>query len=215
MTVRKKAETGENNPQLALDLANTVDWRLSARPVELWPDYAALVRWGREHGLLSARELEQWIAWAESSPGAARTALEHARTLREVIYRLFAAHLRGTAPAQADLDGFAAAWRTARRGERLIHRAEGFAWTPAQDERPTGFLGPVVRAAGELLTSPLAARVGQCQDERGCGWLFLDTSHARRRKWCNMGDCGNRAKARRHYARVKGTPDAVRRRKSG
>jgi predicted RNA-binding Zn ribbon-like protein len=42
--------------------------------------------------------------------------------------------------------------------------------------------------------------VGECEGE-GCSWLFLDTSRNRSRRWCSMEDCGNRAKARRHYER--------------
>jgi predicted RNA-binding Zn ribbon-like protein len=51
------------------------------------------------------------------------------------------------------------------------------------------------------MTGPRAERVRQCADEQGCGWLFLDQSRLNNRRWCSMGDCGNRAKARRHYRR--------------
>lgn len=34
-----------------------------------------------------------------------------------------------------------------------------------------------------------------------CGWLFLDETRNGRRRWCLMETCGNRAKARRNYAR--------------
>jgi predicted RNA-binding Zn ribbon-like protein len=34
-----------------------------------------------------------------------------------------------------------------------------------------------------------------------CHWLFVDRSRNRTRVWCDMRVCGNRAKARRHYAR--------------
>jgi predicted RNA-binding Zn ribbon-like protein len=57
-------------------------------------------------------------------------------------------------------------------------------------------LWPVARSAAELLTSGDLARVGQCPGEE-CGWLFLDTSRAGRRQWCDMADCGNLAKVRR------------------
>jgi predicted RNA-binding Zn ribbon-like protein len=57
------------------------------------------------------------------------------------------------------------------------------------------------RSAVELLTSPALARVRLCADDRGCGWLFLDNSPNRTRKWCDIRDCGNRAKARRYHLR--------------
>jgi predicted RNA-binding Zn ribbon-like protein len=33
--------------------------------------------------------------------------------------------------------------------------------------------------------------------------LFLDTSRNRSRRWCDMKDCGNRAKVKRHYQKSK------------
>jgi predicted RNA-binding Zn ribbon-like protein len=38
-------------------------------------------------------------------------------------------------------------------------------------------------------------------DGPNCSWIFLDTSKAGRRRWCDMADCGNAAKSRRHYAK--------------
>jgi predicted RNA-binding Zn ribbon-like protein len=51
----------------------------------------------------------------------------------------------------------------------------------------------VVRAVEDLLGDPHRAPVRACPGD-DCGWLFLDP-HGRRR-WCDMGSCGNRAKAR-------------------
>jgi predicted RNA-binding Zn ribbon-like protein len=63
-------------------------------------------------------------------------------------------------------------------------------------------LWPVVLAAADLLTSGDRARIHECAGP-GCGWLFLDTSRNRRRRWCTMQGCGNRAKARRFYERAR------------
>lgn len=68
------------------------------------------------------------------------------------------------------------------------------------EENASPILAPVVRAAAELLTSADAARVREC-DLETCSWLFLDRSKNGTRRWCDMSVCGNRAKARRHYAR--------------
>ena len=44
--------------------------------------------------------------------------------------------------------------------------------------------------------------IRQCEDD-ACGWLFVDRSRGGRRRWCSMADCGNRAKARRHYTKLR------------
>lgn len=61
-------------------------------------------------------------------------------------------------------------------------------------------LWAVARSAAELLTSQELDRVRVCEGH-GCDWVFLDASRAGRRRWCSMENCGNRAKARRHYQR--------------
>lgn len=53
-----------------------------------------------------------------------------------------------------------------------------------------------------VITSEQANRIRVCAAE-GCGWLFLDKSKNGSRRWCQMGDCGNREKARRFYQRSK------------
>jgi predicted RNA-binding Zn ribbon-like protein len=53
----------------------------------------------------------------------------------------------------------------------------------------------------ELLTSSdRLTRVHQCEGET-CGWLFVDSTRNRSRRWCVMSDCGNVAKVRRFRQR--------------
>ena len=62
---------------------------------------------------------------------------------------------------------------------------------------------PIAHEAAELLTANELGRVRECPGPN-CGWLFLDMSKNRSRRWCSMEVCGNAAKARRHYQRQKG-----------
>jgi len=66
-------------------------------------------------------------------------------------------------------------------------------------------LWPLSRSAAELLTSADLAFIRECQGE-DCGWLFLDTSRNRTRRWCDMRDCGNLAKVRRFRRRRRAKP---------
>jgi len=67
-------------------------------------------------------------------------------------------------------------------------------------------LPPIAWSAAELLRDPALTRV-KCCSGRTCGWLFVDSSKNHSRRWCEMKDCGNREKARRHYhkTRIQGT----------
>ncbi len=49
---------------------------------------------------------------------------------------------------------------------------------------------------------PERDRVRRCGGAN-CDWLFMHNSRNHSRRWCDMGSCGNRAKARRYYARHK------------
>jgi predicted RNA-binding Zn ribbon-like protein len=49
-------------------------------------------------------------------------------------------------------------------------------------------------SAVALATSPHAAKVKECADDRGCGWLFVDTTRNGSRRFCFSNECGNRAR---------------------
>ena len=63
---------------------------------------------------------------------------------------------------------------------------------------------PAVMAAANLLELLAQApdRIRRCQNP-GCVLWFFDTTRNGTRRWCSMEVCGNRAKARRHYDRVR------------
>jgi predicted RNA-binding Zn ribbon-like protein len=59
-------------------------------------------------------------------------------------------------------------------------------------------LNPIFRSATDILVSDELKRIKACADP-DCGWLFIDVSRNKSRRWCDMQDCGNRAKASRFY----------------
>jgi predicted RNA-binding Zn ribbon-like protein len=194
----------------SLDFANTADWHASDHPVEFLTSYSDLVAWSQHVGILTDRQVQHLLKEAARRPGHATAVLERAIALREAIYRIFSAISQGRPPQAADLVTFNAELSGALAHSRIVSTAEGFTWDWAGvEEALDRMLWPVVHDAAGLLTSEGLDRVGECTDDR-CGWLFLDTSRNRSRRWCAMEDCGNRAKARRHYERKR----AVRRRET-
>jgi len=142
-------------------------------------------------------------ARAEAHPRAARAALRRAVAYREALYRVFAAALAGRAVAEDDLALVNAVLREATGHHVLLPGEFGGVrdgWLPGNGL--DALLWPVAIDAWDLLTEPVLDRVRECPGDGGaCGWLFLDTSRSGTRRWCDMRTCGNRAKARGHYAR--------------
>jgi predicted RNA-binding Zn ribbon-like protein len=187
--------------RLSLDFVNTADWHASDHPVEFLTSYSDLVAWSQHVGILTDHQAQRLLKQAARRPGDASAVLERAITLREAIYRIFSAISRGPPPQAADLATFNVELSGALAQSRIVSTAEGFTWDWADAEDALDWmLWPVAHDAAGLLTSEELDRVGQCADDR-CGWLFLDTSRNRSRRWCSMEACGNRAKVRRHYER--------------
>jgi predicted RNA-binding Zn ribbon-like protein len=190
----------------ALDFCNTRAGWGDPRPKEYLTDPSVLALWARENALVPAAGLPAATALDAAAPGdaapgdAGAEALARALALRDALYAC-ALH-RGIA---ADWELVSAEAARARTLGRLV---PGQGEEPAQWQLPEGVspaaaaLAAIAAAAEDLLTSSLAAFVAACPGE-GCGWLFAD--RRRKRRWCSMAACGNRAKARRYAERRQGT----------
>jgi predicted RNA-binding Zn ribbon-like protein len=185
---------------LCLDFIDTVGWR--GRPAaaeDRLTSYAELVRWCGHAGALPARAVPALLAEARRRPEAAARTLADAVELREALARLFAAPRRR--PADLALVNALLARAPARAA--VVAAGRGYRWRDEDAGDPLeGPLWPIAWDAAALLTSDRRAWVRTCDDPE-CAWMFLDLSRTRTRRWCSMEDCGNRAKARRHYARVR------------
>lgn len=119
-----------------------------------------------------------------------------ARALARALLELFAAAAQGTAAPKRARRVLDAELSACYRSPRLAHRSGSY-------ELTWGAASPIavaVRSAVALLTSSDIDRVRVCAAE-DCNWVFLDESRNGSRRWCDMKVCGNRAKAKRFYAR--------------
>jgi predicted RNA-binding Zn ribbon-like protein len=171
---------------LALDFAGTVKHRDTA-PEDL---------------LSSPLLLRDWLAAAglvDSPPVLSEAEFARAIEVREAIYRLALASAIGGRPSQDDVDVINAAAAAAPVTVVLTQtgvRREGTA---------DAIVATLTRAAVELLGGPDAARIRECADPP-CTRLFVDTSRAGSRRWCEMSGCGNRTKAAGFRARHSAGP---------
>jgi predicted RNA-binding Zn ribbon-like protein len=187
--------------RLCLDFANTVGVHTGGIQQEKLKSYADLLAWSQQVGSVTDHEAQRLHVHAAGNPAAAAAVLEKAITLREAIYRIFSAVASGHHPAVADLALLNRLLAEALAHAQIVPTAEGFTWGWAHaGDRLDWMLWPIVRSAAELLTSGELGRVRECAGDI-CGWLFVDMSRNRSRRWCDMQDCGNVAKVRRFRER--------------
>lgn len=176
---------------LCLDYVNTRYWRGQAEPTET---------------LNAPEDLVNWTA-SQGGPRAAkppvRREFERAIELRETLHRVFDAEAQDKTPSTRDLEALNQALAAAPARVALRRERGAYGWdVEAKSGTALALLAPVLWSAGDLLAGARLDRVRRCANPE-CGWIFLDDSRAGRRRWCSMQSCGNRAKAKRHYHKVK------------
>lgn len=186
---------------LCLNFTNTVHDRTNEDPFEYLSTYSHMVDWTVKVEVLSLSEAKQLKSIAKNNPKKAGQALSTIIEARKGLYHLFWAITRDESP-----DG-----KTQAAFNELLENAMSQLKIRIEDELEVSHewkdktdliypLYPIVKSAYDLLTSDQLGRVKECG---ACGWLFLDQSKNRSRKWCSMENCGSNVKAKRYYHRNK------------
>ncbi len=192
---------------LALDFCNTVGGKRGSVTREHLVSYLEFAAWSFQAGLLTRPQAEACLERAKKKPAEAADALARAIDLREALFRIFAARIEKKAPSRADLVLLNSELARSLGRMQLAPPTEGDAccawcWAPVEGAMDHA-LGPIAHSAAKLLTNGThLSRVEICHGDT-CGWLFMDSSKNHSRRWCDMRDCGNRAKIRRHRLRQK------------
>ncbi|MEO3824325.1 CGNR zinc finger domain-containing protein [Actinomadura sp. B10D3] len=172
---------------LALDFVGTLQHRRHDRR-DLLRDPADVAAWITAAGLVTG------------TPALRPGDLEHALALREAIFRAAAAAIRGEPPADDDDRATINAAAAPPPPVPSLPRP-GAAGDPVHrsgDARAA--LSQVARAAIDLLGGAVPGTLKECGSGT-CTRLYLDTSRRGTRRWCDMRECGNRAKAAAFRAR--------------
>jgi predicted RNA-binding Zn ribbon-like protein len=191
----------------ALDLVNTVDFTARGLVDERLTDYDRLTHWAEGADVTLPRSGAALRRAAAAHPREASSAYRAALRARAVLARLFGEIAQGGASAEAlnefnrllipALEHLRVTSVPAARGHRQQLRLD---WEDGE-EKLDSVLWPVLWSAASLVTSDEASRIRVCGGDN-CGWMYVDRSRNRLRRWCQMETCGTREKSRRRYARA-------------
>jgi predicted RNA-binding Zn ribbon-like protein len=165
---------------LVQGFVNTLDSEDGLRQVETLNRPADLERWLRKRELLERG----------SSIGASelRRALEVRRAMRALL-------LANTGGA-LDPGAVETLNRAGRRAQQSVRfAADGSAELAAATGGLDGAIARLLGAVARSMADGTWERLKACPNP-DCEWAFYDRSRNRSSRWCNMAECGNRAKAR-------------------
>ncbi len=181
--------------KLCLDFANTLELFDDGKIKDKIPNIDRFAGW-----LEFAQNLESDdVRWSLSPKITEKTvagAFPDIQRFRKSLYEVFHAQADCQTPPQSALSEIYASLARSTLGVEPM-ASNG----PGEEVIITGAEGlvyPIARSAVELLLNDSYCPVKEC-DADDCHWVFLDSCKSKRRRWCDMKTCGNRAKARRHY----------------
>jgi len=182
-----------------LAFVNTLEFH-RGKVVEHLPSATTALRWFRDHELLHEETLDALTERFTTDVAIGERSIRRVHRVRAAIRELLVGTVEGRPPGTRELDEMNRALRfhyvtylvPAPDGVSLDHKHEG---DPVE-----GALARLAESVARELTQGRPERLRVCENEE-CRWIFLDTSHSGKRKWCDMRTCGNRVKVARHRQR--------------
>ena len=200
------ARSAASRSRLWLDFVNT-DISTQSPRGDLVRSFEALLAWLSSRGAIDEERAAGIARRAKLQPAAAAASLVDARRVRASLRALAE---RGALSQRIQDDAVVEINRVLGRsaGTRRVDRhTDGSlvrAFVPTGDAF-AGLMIPIVESAADSLVSEELPRVRRCADPT-CQRVFYDATRNGLRRWCDMGTCGNRAKAARHRAKSKLRP---------
>lgn len=182
---------------LALDFLNTHPVQ-NGEPIELLPDFDAILRWFQAAGLLSSRQATSLRQqWGESA--RAQQVVEAMQELRERLRKEVLSTERGRTGHRGAIDEL----NHLMAEHPMLARLKASGSTSATElwfdpRQPEDLFAPLAHSAATLFADVDRSRVRKCGQ---CVLHFYDTSKKGTRRWCSMQLCGNRLKVAAYATR--------------
>lgn len=186
---------------LCLDFINTVHSRTVAEPFEYLSGYGELLDWSVKVEILTLSERKELESISGENREKANKVLADLIDTREFLYALFFPMAQNKIPDDS-IQGQFNKLLTETMSQVELYVSDNLEarqhWKNKADLKFP--LYPVIKSAYDLLNANTPERIKECD---ACGWLFLDKSKNKSRKWCSMESCGSNVKAKRYYHRKK------------
>lgn len=169
--------------RLSLNFINTVSW----------PDT------NRRHDWLSSlANVQRWAIAVDLNPAQLRaSSLDAVRVARTTMTKVLRPLTHDEPPTKTAITTFNddLSLVLARR----CLDVSTLAWTWRHQSSQQRLLDPIYLDAADIASQSDHTRLGYCPS---CDWAFYDETRNRGRRWCDMADCGSRAKSRSYYHRT-------------
>ncbi|EJM89794.1 MULTISPECIES: CGNR zinc finger domain-containing protein [unclassified Pseudomonas] len=189
----------------ALDFLNSIATPVD-EPVDWIDDGNGWLEWLKQSGWVEDEILQR--LQAQAMPGELETVAAQARSLRE-WFRGFVLKYKGQPLEASALTELEALNRLLERDEKYtqITLQDGetpkLAWELKRRWRsPDSLLLPLGEVLAQFVSEEDFTNV-KCCEGPSCTLMFVDHTRGRKRRWCSMAVCGNRAKAAAHRERQK------------
>ena len=184
---------------LCLNFINTVRNR-NDKPLEDYlTDRGAWLKWIKRLKIISYNGLEDLNSKIENHDFSTKF-LKKIVTNRELLCRIFVNIANNKKPTNKDIYQLNKSIKESMKYVEIdIERNRQV--VESWDKRPVSILSPldiIMQSAYDLLRSDDLHKVKECEN---CGWLFLDRSKNKTKKWCNMQTCGSSVKSRKYYSK--------------
>ena len=180
---------------LSLDFVNTVHDRHEEPLRNLLQNYLDLVTWIHSADAINNSQKESLLKMGWENQIKATQVYKDALQLREALYDLVVNMINREDVSPVTMQMINQWLSRAFSNLELTRFNSHFVldWKGENFELES-VIWPIIRSFAYLITSEDRKRIKQCGN---CGYLFVDNSKNKSRRWCSMEICGNRVKARR------------------
>lgn len=187
---------------LVFNFINTVHSRADgAEPFEYLSSYEKLMEWCRRLEVLGGERIKELSSFADTHRKAGNKSLDEMITVREILYTFFSDIAAGDSVKNSELNDINQVMSESL--SKLRFKSEGKNLRLDWEDDELNLKEPlwrVMKSAYDVLTEESFERIKECE---ACGWIFLDQSKNRSRRWCSMESCGSIHKAKKYYHRKK------------